>query len=59
MSLPETSRSIDELFPVSTVIAVETYLGGEIPPQFDRWSEKGAVDAPKKGERCVTAIWTK
>ena len=59
MSLPETSRSIDELFPVPTVLAIETYLGGEIPPQFDRWSEKGAIDAPKKAERCVTAIWTK
>ena len=59
LSLPDRQRSIDELFPISTVLAIETYVGGEIPPQFDRWSEKGAVDAPKKGERCVTAIWTK
>jgi hypothetical protein len=59
MSLPEKSRSIDELFPLATVLAIETYVGGEIPPQFDRWSEKGAVDAPKKSGRCVTAIWTK
>ena len=59
MALPEKSRSIDELFPISTVLAIETYVGGEIPPQFDRWSEKGAVNAPKKGERCVTAIWTR
>src|SRR6185437_5001661 len=48
MALPESSRSIDELFPVASVLAIETYVGGEIPPQFDRWSEKGAVDAPKK-----------
>jgi hypothetical protein len=60
-SLPEKSRTIDDLFPLSIVLAVETYVGGEIPPQFDRWSENGATifDAPKKSSRCVTVIWTK
>ena len=60
-SLPEQSRTIDDLFPISQVLAVETYIGGEIPPQFDRWNEKGATvfDAPKKSSRCVTVIWTK
>jgi hypothetical protein len=59
MALPERARTIDDLFPVSVVLALETYVGGEIPPQFDRWSEKGTVDAPKKSARCVTAIWTR
>ena len=27
----EKSRSIDQLFPIETVLAVETYIGGEIP----------------------------
>ncbi|MFI5229715.1 MAG: carboxypeptidase-like regulatory domain-containing protein [Gemmatimonadales bacterium] len=59
LALSERARTIDDLFPVSDVLATETYVGGEIPPQFDRWSEKGAVDAPKKSSRCVTAIWTR
>lgn len=59
LAFPPSARTIDALLPVDIVAAIETYVGGEIPPQFDRWSEKGAVGAPKKGARCVTAIWTK
>ncbi len=58
-TLPASDRTIDALLPIDIVSAIETYVGGEIPPQFDRWSEKGAVDAPKKSNRCLTAIWTK
>ncbi len=60
LALPEHSRTIDNLFPLSLVAAIETYIGGEIPPQFDRWNESGTtmVDAPNKKLRCVTAIWT-
>ena len=58
-AFPPAARTIDALLPIDIVAAIETYVGKEIPPQFDRWSEQGAVDAPKKSSRCVTAIWTK